>query len=111
MYLYMYIIVYRYTFKKIYIYIYINIYLYIYIYVCMYVYMYQRDGVGIPRTAYLIPGCGGVCGVVGVGMFVVVSVSVLIAPPAWVAAGGGATHPRPILGPMGPMGSIPIDFE
>ena len=36
----------------------------------------QSEGVGIPRTAYLIPGRGA-CGVVSVGMFVVVSVSVV----------------------------------
>ena len=64
-------------------------------------------GLGCPER--LISSLGaGACGVVGVGMFVVVVsvsvVSVVVAPLGWVAPGGRATHPRPTLGPVGPMG-------
>ena len=45
----------------------------------------------------------GACGVLGVEMFVVVSDSVLV-PLMWVAAVERTTHPRPTLGPIGPMG-------
>ena len=69
-------------------------------------------GLGYPER--LISSLGaGACGVVGAGMFVVVSVVVVVvvsvsvvvvASLGWVAPRGRATHPRPTLGPVGPMG-------
>ena len=66
----------------------------------------QSEGV---RTAYLIPGRGGMWG----GRcrdarrrFRRFRFRRRRRSPGWVAAAGRATHPRPTLGPMGPMGPM-----
>ena len=73
---------------------------------------HQSEGVGIPRTAYLIPGRRGMWG----GRCRDVRrrfrrrrrfrFRFRRCSPGWVTAVGRATHPRPTLGPMGPMGPM-----
>ena len=72
----------------------------------------------VPRTAYLIPGRGGMWG----GRCRDVRRRRFrrfrrrfrrrrLRSPGWVAAGGRATNPRPTLGPMGPMGHVDVRFS